>query len=68
MKNTFSIATVEKNSIGGWTVRYPLHNDSNPGLWFGEAHFDHNRKREALLLAHEKETAYLLPNDIDGGI
>lgn len=67
MKNNFSLATVEKNSIGGWTVRYPLHNESNRGVWFGEAHFDHNRMSEALMLAHEKEAAFFMPHDIDGG-
>lgn len=68
MKNNFSLATVEKNSIGGWTVRYPIHNVSSRGLWFRESHFDHNRKSEALLLAHEKETDFLLTNDIEGEI
>jgi len=68
----FIIATVEKNSIGGWTVRYPIPDALNGKGWFSEAHFDHNRKAEALALAHEKESdfvsATLLENDIEGGI
>ena len=65
MKNTFSLSTVERNSIGGWTVRYPLHNESDGKMWFGEAHFDQDRKADALLLAQEKEDAYLLRDDVD---
>ena len=63
--NTFSLSTVERNSIGGWTVRYPLHDESDGKMWFGEAHFDQDRKGDALLLAHEKESAYLLRDEID---
>ena len=65
MKNTFSLSTVERNSIGGWTVRYPLHNESDGKMWFGEANFDQDRKGDALLLAQEKEDAYLLRDDVD---
>ena len=52
------ISTVERNSISGWTVRYPVRDEPDGKILFGEAHFDQNRKRDALLLAREKEDAY----------
>jgi hypothetical protein len=66
-KITLKLSTVNRNSIGGWTVFYPVRNENvftDNGLWpisrilCSEKHFDGNRKAEALSFAREKEQAY----------
>jgi hypothetical protein len=54
----FNLSTVTRNSVGGWTVRYPVRNEPRNGIVFGEKHFDGNRKGDALGYAKEKEEAY----------
>lgn len=66
-KITLKLSTVTRNSIGGWTVFYPVRNETTfiinrwplSRILCSEQHFDGNRKADALSFAREKEEAYL---------
>jgi|11BtaG_2_1085332.scaffolds.fasta_scaffold00372_18 hypothetical protein len=56
---TYRISTVTRNSIGGWTVVYPVRDEPGEGLLVSEKHFDADRKKDAYKFAQEREDQYL---------